>query len=129
MDNTTVPADRKQSKNARTDARADHPIAGINHKVLESTSRASKLIGTKVYRGDIVLGQIEDVLVDLERAASEVVILAVGGFLGIGRKLVAVPTGNIAVGTEGRFMTDLTESDLADAPAFDFEVVDQHVAG
>jgi hypothetical protein len=48
------------------------------------------------------------------------VILSVGGFLGMGDKLVAVPVNQIKVGSEAKFTTDLTKEQLATAPAFDF---------
>ena len=78
------------------------------------------MIGSKVYEGDTSIGQIEDVLVDLDRATVMAVILSVGGFLGIGDKLVAVPVNQIKVGREAKFTTDMTKEQLANAPAFDF---------
>lgn len=112
--------------------RSDHeglpttPIAGIDDAALAGSARASKLIGSSVYMGDTSVGQIEDVLVDLDHATSTAFILSLGGFLGIGNKLVAVPVTQIKVGSEGRIMTDLTGAQLASAPAFDFGTVDQH---
>jgi hypothetical protein len=44
----------------------------------------------------------------------------VGGFLGVGDKLVAVPVDQIKIGSEARFVTDLTKEQLANAPAFVF---------
>jgi hypothetical protein len=44
----------------------------------------------------------------------------VGGFLGVGDKLVAVPSKQIRVGPEATFITDLTKEQLTNAPAFDF---------
>jgi hypothetical protein len=41
------------------------PIAGIDDAALARSARASKIIGSKVYKGDTSIGQIEDVLVDL----------------------------------------------------------------
>jgi uncharacterized protein YrrD len=77
-------------------------------------------IGVKVYKGDTSIGQIEDVMIDLESAKVSAVILSVGGFLGMGDKLVAVPVTQIKVGSEARFMTDLTKDQLTNAPAFVF---------
>jgi hypothetical protein len=37
-----------------------------------------------------------------------------------------VPVSQIKVGSEASFITDLTEAQLASAPAFDFGIVDQH---
>jgi len=48
------------------------------------------------------------------------VILSVGGFLGLGDKLVAVPTNQTKVGSEAKFTTDLTKEQLNSAPAFVF---------
>ena len=94
---------------------------------MAGSARASKLIGSKVYKGDTSIGQIEDVLVDLDHSSSTAFILSLGGgLLGIGKKLVAVPVSQIKVGSEASFMTDLTEAQLASAPAFDFGIVDQH---
>jgi hypothetical protein len=96
------------------------PIAGIDEAAVARSARASKLIGSKVYKGDTSIGQIEDVLVDLDHATIPAVILSVGGFLGLGDKLVAVPAGQIKVGTEAKFTIDLTKDQLFSAPAFVF---------
>ena len=103
---------------ARTQATI--PVFGIDDAALAGSARASKLIGSKVYTGDTSIGQIEDVLVTLDRATVTGVILSVGGFLGIGDKLVAVPVDQIKLGPEARFITTLTKEQLANAPAFDF---------
>ena len=95
-------------------------IAGLDHAALAASARATKLIGSKVYQGDTTVGQIEDVLVDLDRSTLVAVVLSVGGFLGVGEKLVAVPVNQIKVGTEAKFTTDLTKEQIANAPAFDF---------
>ena len=100
-----------------------HPAAsipGIDNAVLARSARAGQLIGSKVFRGDISIGHIEDVLVDLDQASVAAVILSVGGFLGVGEKLVAVPVNQIKLGKEARFTTDPTKDQLASAPAFDF---------
>ena len=116
---TTAHAQQAQSdSSAKTQAM--RPISGIDDVALAGSARASKLIGSKVYKGDTSIGQIEDVLVDLDHASVTAVILSVGGFLGIGDKLVAVPVNQIKVGREAKFTTDLTQEQLANAPAFDF---------
>ena len=96
------------------------PIGNLDAAALDGSARTSKLIGSKVYKGDTSIGQIEDVLVALDRATVTAVIVSVGGFLGIGNKLVAVPVNQIKVGSEAKFTTDLTRDQLANAPAFDF---------
>jgi sporulation protein YlmC with PRC-barrel domain len=103
-----------------TTAPATTPIAGIDDAAMAKSARASKIIGSKVYKGDTSIGQIEDVLVDLSQATTSAVILSVGGFLGMGDKLVAVPVTAIKIDSEAKFATDLTKDQLANAPAFDF---------
>jgi sporulation protein YlmC with PRC-barrel domain len=116
---TTAHAQQSQSdSSAKTQAMT--PMSGIDDVALAGSARASKLIGSKVYKGDTSIGQIEDVLVDLDHATVTAVILSVGGFLGLGDKLVAVPVNQITVGREAKFTTDLTKEQLANAPTFDF---------
>jgi sporulation protein YlmC with PRC-barrel domain len=111
---------QQTQSDSSTKTQATMPIAGIDDAALAGSARASKLIGSKVYQGDTSIGQIEDVLVDLDHATVAAVILSVGGFLGLGDKLVAVPVNQIKVGREAKFTTDLTKEQLASAPAFDF---------
>jgi len=113
-------AQQAQSGNPPGMPQATPPIAGIDNAALAASARASKLIGSKVYQGDSTIGQIEDVLIDLDRSTLVAVVLSVGGFLGVGEKLVAVPVNQIKVGTEAKFTTDLTKEQIANAPAFDF---------
>ena len=111
------PASAQQTQSG---AAATIPISGVDGAALTHSARATKLIGSKVYKGDTSIGQIEDVLVDLDRAAVPAVILSVGGFLGVGDKLVAVPVNQIKVGNEAKFVTDITKEQLTNAPAFVF---------
>src|SRR5689334_11629203 len=118
----TIASAHAQQSQTESSAKAQTttPIFGIDDAAFAGSARASKLIGSKVYTGDTSIGQIEDVLVSLDHATVTAVILSVGGFLGIGDKLVAVPVGQLKVGREAKFTTDLTKEQLANAPAFDF---------
>lgn len=102
------------------DAPASTPIAGIDDAAMAKSARASKLIGNKIYKGDTAIGQIEDVLIEVDNATVPAAILSVGGFLGVGNKLVAVPVNQIKIDSEARFTTDLTKEQLTNAPAFDY---------
>jgi hypothetical protein len=44
---------------------------------------------------------------------------SVGSFLGVGDKLVAVPSNQIKVSPEAKFTAGLTKDQLTNAPAFD----------
>jgi sporulation protein YlmC with PRC-barrel domain len=131
MTNDTSHADalKTSGHEAQQNGQPTTPIAGIDEAALAGSARASKLIGSKVYKGDTSIGEIEDILVDLDNGTSTAFILSMGGLLGIGKKLVAVPVSQIKVGSEASFMTDLTEAQLASAPAFDFGIVDQSFPG
>ena len=96
------------------------PPVGMDSAALAGSARASKVIGSKVYKGDTAIGQIEDILITLDHATVTAVVLSVGGFLGMHEKLVAVPINQIKVSSEAKFTTDLTKEQLASAPAFDF---------
>jgi hypothetical protein len=105
--------------------KAGVPIEGIDAASLVTSARASKLIGSTVYRGDSSIGKIEDLLVDLDEAKVTGVVLSVGGVLGVGDKRVAVPVGQIRIGTEARFVTELSKEQLSSAPAFDLSKLQQ----
>ncbi len=111
---------QQTQKEKSTDTQVATPIGGTVDAALAGSARASKLIGSRVYNGDASIGQIEDLLVDLDHSTIAAVVLSVGGFIGLGDKLVAVPVNQIKVGREARFTTDLTKGQLASAPAFDF---------
>jgi len=60
--------------------------------------RASKLIGSSVYNDrDQKVGSVDDVILGKENRANEVIV-SVGGFLGMGTKLVAVPYDQLRLG-------------------------------
>jgi sporulation protein YlmC with PRC-barrel domain len=95
------------------------PLTGVDDAAIARSARSSKIIGANIYNGDNSIGKIDDILVDLDHAGITAVILSVGGFLGVGDKLVAVPSNKIKVGPEAKFTTDLTKDHLMSAPAFD----------
>ena len=76
------------------------PIPGISDDAMARSARVSKLIGSDVYSADTSIGHIEDVLIDQTTVTA--VILSVGGFLGIGDKLVAAPITAIKVGPRSK---------------------------
>ena len=62
--------------------------------------RASKVVGLKVYNDENEnLGSINDLLMD-EAGGIKAVVIGVGGFLGVGQHLVAVPLDKIKFVTE-----------------------------
>jgi sporulation protein YlmC with PRC-barrel domain len=99
---TAAHAQTSQSDSSGT-TQETTPISGLGEAAYVGSARASKLIGSKVYKGDTSIGSIEDVLVNLDDARVSAVILSVGGFLGMGDKLVAIPVNQLKVGSEAKF--------------------------
>ena len=64
---------------------------------VDSTTDAFLLNSTSLIRNDVYdsagkfLGQVEDIVIDARSGCVRYAVLALGGFLGIGRKRVAVP--------------------------------------
>lgn len=71
-------------------------------------------------KGDVI-GRIEDIVLDA-RGQAVAVAVGVGGFLGVGQKIVAVPYNAIQIGpiVNGRRLVvlDVTKDQLAAAPAY-----------
>jgi sporulation protein YlmC with PRC-barrel domain len=92
---------------------------GLDEASLARSARATKLIGSHVYAGDSDVGKINDLLIDREHGTVTAAVLSVGGVLGVGDKLVAIPIGQIKIDGEARFVITQSKQDLEKAPAFD----------
>ena len=82
---------------------------------------ASTITGDPVVngRGD-QLGQIEELMIDLENGKVAYAVLSFGGFLGIGDKLFAIPFEAMKVDAANhRFVLDVPRDKLERAPGFD----------
>lgn len=113
-------AQPEPAKPAEQPSQAQQQPALVDPSIFTGTSaRASKIIGAKVYRGGKALGEIKDVLVDLNHATVPAVIISMSGLLGMNEKQVAIPAAMVKVGKEANFTIDLTEDQLKAAPAFD----------
>ncbi len=66
------------------------------------------------------LGKIQDVMLDIAEGKIRYVVLASGGFLGMGDRLFAVPWKALKLDKENeRFMLDVDVDRLKNAPGFD----------
>lgn len=66
------------------------------------------------------IGEIQDLMVNLETGKVEYAVLSFGGFLGIGDKYFAVPIEVLQVSTKDReIMLDIDKERLKNAPGFD----------
>ena len=80
-----------QTPTATTDRATMAPAAASDSSSFQGTWRASKLVGLNVYNDkNESLGSINDLLTD-KGGNIKAVVIGVGGFLGVGEHLVAIP--------------------------------------
>ena len=86
-----------------------------------SICSASTISGDKVVnRNGENLGDIKDLMVDLNNGRIAYAVLEFGGFLGMGSKLFAVPLSAMELDTENKqFIFDQNKETLKNAPGFD----------
>lgn len=82
---------------------------------------ADTLIGNDVYNThDEDLGDIKEIMLDMQSGRVAYAVLSYGGFLGMGEKLFAVPWNALTLDTANhRFTLDVPKDRLKDAPGFD----------
>jgi sporulation protein YlmC with PRC-barrel domain len=84
-----------QTPTATTDRANMAPAAASDSSSYQGNWRASKLVGLSVYNeNNESLGSINDLLTD-KSGNIKAVVIGVGGFLGVGEHLVAVPLDKI----------------------------------
>jgi len=82
--------------------------------------RASKLIGAPVYNEqDEKVGSIDDLIVTPDRALSYAIV-SVGGFLGLGGRLVAIPVEQIRAERDKLILPGATKEELKKVPEFQY---------
>ena len=89
------------------------------------------LVTTKTLRGNGVydiagrfLGEIEEVVLDIRSGRVAYALMLVGGFLGIGRKLYAIPWSTVSVdGVYQRCVINVALERLIDAPSPDGDLL------
>lgn len=85
---------------------------------LASGYRASKVVGATVYNeNNDKIGTIDDLIVNPKDSATYVV-LSVGGFLGMGTHLVAVPFSSLQVAGKQMLLRGGTKDSLKALPEF-----------
>jgi sporulation protein YlmC with PRC-barrel domain len=84
---------------------------------------ASTLIGDKVVNPRHEhLGEIKDIMLDLESGKIDYIVIEFGGFLGIGIKYFAIPFRLLSLDTANkRFIFDQSREVLDKAPGFDMD--------
>ncbi len=82
---------------------------------------ADTLIGNDVCNlNDEDLGDIKEIMLDMQSGRVAYAVLSFGGFLGMGEKLFAVPWKALTLDTENkRFVLNMEKDRLENAPGFD----------
>jgi sporulation protein YlmC with PRC-barrel domain len=96
----------------------------VDSGALRGGKRASKVIGAPVYNeNNESIGEVDDLLIP-GGGSAPVAVISVGGFLGIGAKLVAVPYDRLqaAGGNASRWtLTGATKDSLGSLPTFTYD--------
>ena len=88
---------------------------------LSSGYRASKIIGTSVTNHDNdTIGKIDDLIVDPDDNKSAFVIVSVGGFLGMGTHLIAIPYDALRITDNKIMLPGATKEQLKALPEFKY---------
>jgi len=82
---------------------------------------ADTLIGNHVFnQRDENLGEIKEIMLDMRSGRVSYAVLSFGGFLGMGKKLFAVPWDALRLDTKHkRFVLNVEKDRLKSAPGFD----------
>jgi PRC-barrel domain. len=96
------------------------PIARIDVEKLATGYRVSKVIGSDVVnRSGQLIGTVDEIIAEPGDSAP-VAILSVGGFLGIGEHLVAVPMKDLKISKDRIELPDATKEGLKALPQFKY---------
>jgi sporulation protein YlmC with PRC-barrel domain len=99
-------------------ATTNNPNLAVATVRLENGARASKLIGGTVYTDtNEKVGAVDDLIMTQDDRVT-VAIVSVGGFLGLGSKLVAVPFPQLKVDGERITLPGATKDSLNAMPSF-----------
>lgn len=102
---------------ANSSASATFEQGAVNQSLLSYSSLAGNNV---VNQENESLGDIKDCMVDTRSGRIDYVVLAFGGFLGMGEKLFAVPWSALFLDRENkRFVLKVEKDRLKDAPGFD----------
>ena len=108
----------------RSDAGGAIALAALDSASMRDARRASRIIGAAVYNeSNESIGEVDDIVLP-GNGGAPVAVVSVGGFLGIGAKLVAVPYERLrAVGERNRWTLtgSASRDDLNRLPTFSYE--------
>ena len=113
---TTTTTTRPAMAPAVTDRMTPNPpkYFTADHQV-----RSSKIVGSSVYNDqNQSIGSIDDILMSGTDHKAATVVISVGGFLGMGAKLVSVPFDQLNIGNDKIVMPGATKASLEGMPEY-----------
>lgn len=116
---------------AQTGAAQPDTLSGPGQAAVADATLAENLLGKPVRssEGDGI-GRVDDVLLDRRTGSVEAVIVATGGFLGLGERMVRVPWNPSELGAAGEAVElPMTAEEVAALPPFDGPGLDEDLVG
>jgi sporulation protein YlmC with PRC-barrel domain len=109
----------------RTEIKRDRDVditaeADVDREKVRRTDKASGILGMEVRNSENEkLGEVKDLVMDMSSGKVSYAVLSVGGFLGIGEKLIALPPGALKVGENKEYLLlNADKSRIQAAPGF-----------
>lgn len=102
------------------DAKADYKQEVRIESSVRPINKTSKLVGMEIRnRENERLGEVKDLVIDLQSGKVAYATIAVGGFLGLGEKLIAVPVTALTSSerSDAYLIMDATRGEMVDAPS------------
>ncbi|KON80484.1 PRC-barrel domain-containing protein [Azoarcus sp. PA01] len=99
----------------------------VGSGIEDSSGPGPEVMAASTLEGDDVvnragedLGNIKEIMIDVQSGRVAYAVLSTGGFLGLGRKLFAIPWGALTLDTDRKcFILDVDAERLRNAPGFD----------
>jgi sporulation protein YlmC with PRC-barrel domain len=113
---TTTTTTTRPSDTAQASMSSNSKYFTADHQV-----RVSKVVGASVYNDqNQSIGSIDDVLMRDDNHKNDMVVLSVGGFLGMGSKLVSVPFDQLKIENDKVVMPGATKASLEGMPDYHY---------
>ncbi len=113
---TTTTTTTHPTTTSESSAASSSKYVTADHKV-----RVSKVVGASVYNDqNQSIGSVDDVLMGDSSHKADTVVLSVGGFLGMGSKLVSVPFDQLKVENDKIVMPGATKASLEGMPDYHY---------
>jgi hypothetical protein len=100
--------------------RADRLDRDRDRDKVSKMNKATGILGMEVRnKQNEKLGEVKDLVMDINSGKVSYAVLAVGGFLGVGEKLIALPPGALQAGQDMGYLTlDADKAKIQAAPGF-----------